>query len=123
MLARSIGLLLPFSAALWLSACTSSIKPLGSLGPNKVYSVSNSNFLTASEMLVVLNKNGDVAAYTGGTTAGAGTVGLETGASVLTAGAIAYAGRSLANAHIKGIPSNIHVAGNIDSTHVINVQH
>ena len=124
MIGRPKALLLQsIISTLLLTGCSSSIKPIGAMGHNTVYSISNSNFWTASEMLVVLNKNGDIAAYSGGTTAGAGTIGMQTGATILTAGAIAYAGHSLANPNIKGIPSNVHVDGNIDSTHEINVHH
>lgn len=72
-------------------------------------------------MIIVMNKKGDVTAYSGGTTAGMGTVGLQTGASLLTAGAIAYAGRELEHGvqtiKINGVPSNI----NVNAQHSIAV--
>lgn len=94
-------------------ACSSSIAPMGNIGSNKVYALSNNNFLTSNQMIVVLNKKGEVAAYSGGTAAGAGTVGLQTGATILTAGAIAYAGHAFENGvqtmKISGVPSNVTV--------------
>lgn len=97
-----------------ISGCTS-IDEVGSLGPQhlKVYSVAKNDMLSASRMLVILDKKGNVAAYTGGTVAGAGTVSVEAGAQILTAGAIYYGARSmqhgLTNANVKGVPSNLNV--------------
>lgn len=108
-------------AIITLSGCGASIEEMGQIGPNKVYSVTKSNFLSSSQMLVVLNKKGDVSAYTGGTVSGAGTVGLQTAGTVVTAGAIGYAGRSIENGlestTIKGIPSQF----KLDTSHSITI--
>lgn len=110
-----------FVIFLVLYGCAS-VKPMGQLGPKKlnVYAVSHNDFLSASRMLVVLNEEGDVVAYSGGTVSGGGTVGLETGAALATAGAIAYGAKSIANSvqnpnvTIKGVPSKIDVHGVAD---------
>jgi hypothetical protein len=111
-------------AALSLTGCAT-IEEMGQIGPNKVYSVSNSSFLSSSQMIVVLNKKGDVSAYTGGTVEGPGAVGLQTAGTVLTAGAIGYAGRAIENGlestTIKGIPSSFKLNANLDTSHSITV--
>ena len=77
----------------------STIESIGNLGPNnlKVYSVSSSNFLNSSQMIVVLDKKGDVSAYAGGTSAGYGAVGLQTAASATTVGAVVYGANAIKN--------------------------
>ena len=77
----------------------STIESIGNLGPNnlKVYSVSSSNFLNSSQMIVVLDKKGDVSAYAGGTSAGYGAVGLQTLTSATTAGAVIYGANAIKN--------------------------
>jgi hypothetical protein len=114
-----------FLPVLVLTGCAASIEPMGNIGSNKVYAISNSGFLSSSQMIVVMNKKGNVAAYSGGTTPGLGVVALQTSESVLTAGAIAYAGRSIeqglknTQVKMKGIPSNINVNTSSDF-HVVN---
>jgi hypothetical protein len=118
----SIFNLLLSSASLMLSACAS-IQPIGKVGPNKlsVYSISNGTFLSATQMIVILDKKGNVSAYSGGTVSGWGPVALQTGAAVATAGSIAYGanviGDSLKhpNVHVKGIPSTVNLNANVNS--------
>ena len=100
--------LLTSSIALLLTGC-SSITPIGTLGPKKfaVYSVSQNDFWSSSRMLVVLDKNGNIKAYSGGTVSGAGSVGLQAGATLATAGAIVYGAHALQSTHVNvsGVPS------------------
>jgi len=102
------------SAVLFLSACDS-ITQVGEMGPKKlkVYSVTHNGFLSASNMLVILDDRGDLKASAGGVVSGAGTVGLQTASSAVAAGAIVYGAKAiehgLENASVKGIPSNINV--------------
>tara|TARA_R110000868_G_scaffold272378_1_gene531652 strand:+ start:787 stop:1167 length:381 start_codon:yes stop_codon:yes gene_type:complete len=93
----------------------SSITPIGAIGPNKlgVYSIKESGFLSESKMLVILDKKGNVAAYSGGTVSGVGTVGLQTAGTLATAGAVVVGAKSiqhgLENAKVSGVPSNFDV--------------
>ena len=70
-------------------------------------------------MLVILDKKGNVSAYTGGTASGWGTVALQTGGTVATAGAIAYGAKAIQNGlqntqvQAKGIPNNFNVNGTV----------
>lgn len=97
---------------------------MGKIGSNKVYAISDNSFLNSSQMIVIVNKKGDVAAYSGGTTQGAGTVALQTGSTLLSAGAIAYAGKSiehgLETTHVSanGIPSTFQVNANIKAPQI-----
>jgi hypothetical protein len=116
-----IKLISLFASVFIITSCAS-IKPVGNLGPKKlnVYAISHSDFLSASRMIVVLNDKGDVVAFSGSTVSGAGTVGLQTGAALATAGAIAYGAKSIsnsiqnANVNVKGIPSRVDVHGVAD---------
>jgi hypothetical protein len=95
----------------------SSIQPIGTIGPKKlnVYAISNTDFFSANRMLVILDKDGNVATATGGTVAGAGTIGLQTVSSLATAGSIYYGTKAIqrglqnSNVNVKGIPSKIDV--------------
>src|SRR3990167_10746869 len=73
-----------------LTGCANNIQPVGMLGPNrlKVYVIKNNDFLSASRMLVILDKKGNVSAYSGNTVSGAGAVSLQAAESALNAGAI-----------------------------------
>src|SRR3990167_9741877 len=104
-----------------LSAC-GSIQSVGNLGPKKlgVYSISRNDFLSTSQMLVILDEKGNVAAYSGGTVSGSGTVGLQTLSSLASAGSVVYGaiaiqrGLQHSNVNIKGIPSNENVNLNVN---------
>ena len=104
------------TAGFVLSACAS-IVPVGYLGPKQlpVYSISHNDFLSADRMLVVLDKYGNVKAYSGGTVAGPGAVGLQTAGTLATAGAIVYGAKSIENGarniKVRGIPSNVSLKG------------
>jgi hypothetical protein len=108
-----LGLMI--SASVFLVGCAS-IKPVGDIGPKKlkVYNITNNDFLSSSHMLVVLDAKGNVAAYTGGTVPGLGTVGLQTGASLASAGAIYLGAKAIQNGlqgasvKVKG-PDNVNV--------------
>lgn len=125
---RQTLLLIP-CIALSLISC-SSIKPVGTVGPKKlgVYAIASSDFLSASRMIVVLDERGNVAAYSGGTVSGAGTVGLQTAGTLAGAGAIMYGAKAIKNglqnsnvvATVKGVPSSVTVKG-IPSDFDINV--
>jgi hypothetical protein len=94
-----------------------SVKPVGEIGPKKlkVYAVANNDFLSATRMLIVLDKEGNVVASTGGTVAGAGTVGVETASSLASAGAIYYGAKAIqhglqnAKVKVKGVPSSVDI--------------
>lgn len=107
-------------SAIIVSGCAT-IEPMGNIGSNKVYAISDSNFLSSSQMIVVLNKKGAVAAYSGGTTSGPGVVALETAGTVVTAGSIAYAGHAIqhgletTNINASGIPSTFHLKADVDA--------
>ena len=107
-----------------LTSCvTNNIQPVGMLGPNrlKVYVIKNNDFLSASRMLVILDKKGNVSAYSGNTVSGAGAVSLQAAESALNAGAIVIGAKAiqhgLENASVKGIPSTVKV----QSDHNINI--
>lgn len=114
---KTIAVVAPF----FLSISCSTIQQMGQIGPKKlgVYSIANNDFLSASRMVVILDEKGNVAAYSGGTVSGLGTVGLQTTATLATAGAIAYGGRAVeqglthanASANVKGIPSHVNIEG------------
>lgn len=99
-----------------LTGCNS-IKQIGQIGPKSlpVIKVSSNDFLTASRMLIVLDERGNIVAYVGGTTAGAGTVTLGVAGQAATAASVVYAGRELAQAirnasiAVKGIPDTVKV--------------
>lgn len=102
--------------SIFLAGCANSIVPVGTLGAKKlgVYAISHNDFLSSSRMLVVLDEKGNVAAYTGGTVSGSGTVGLQTAGSLAGAGAIMYGAKAIKNGlqnanlttHVNGIPTN-----------------
>lgn len=116
---KSIKLLSLVVGAALLSSCGSSVQPMGEIGPNrlKVFSITHSTFLNSSQMLLVLDKKGDVTAYTGGSSSGWGTVGLETTTGLASAGAIVYGANAVKNGlqsasvNVKGVPSKVDVSG------------
>ena len=129
---NQIKTILACLTAALLIGCVSTVQPVGELGPNhlKVFVIKNSDFLSASRMLVILDKKGNVSAYTGGTVSGAGTIGLQAAESVASAGAIVLGAQAiehgLENASIKGIPRSLNVKGipnsfNLNSAHTIKV--
>jgi hypothetical protein len=80
-------------------------------------------------MLVVLDKKGNVAAYTGGTVSGYGTIGLQTGASLASAGAIFYGAKAIQNGAKNAsvgvktptdFNANVNVNGNVTGSASIN---
>lgn len=113
------------SMVVLLSSCAS-IDRMGTVGKNDVYSISSSNFLSASQMILVVNNDdGKVSAYSGGTTSGYGSVGLQAGGALLSAGAIAYAGhsveRGLENTSVRGIPNQFKLKAGLDDDTKINI--
>lgn len=76
-------------------------------------------------MLVLVNKKGEVAAYSGGTSPGAGAVILQTSATLATAGSIAYTGHAieqgLEKAKISGIPSAFNLNGHVSTSHSVQI--
>lgn len=104
-----------------VTACSSNIEPVGQLGPNKlqVYAIKNNDFFSASRMLVVLDKKGNVSAYTGGTVTGGGTVGLQAADTLVSAGAVVVGARAiqhgLENASVKS-SVNVKTNNSIDVT-------
>ena len=108
-------------AAVLMTGCVSSVKPVGSLGPQQlqVYNVTNNDFLSSSHMLVVLDKKGNVAAFTGGTVSGYGTVGLQTGASLASAGAIYYGAKAIQNG-VKNAAVNVKTPSDINANVNVN---
>lgn len=119
--------ILPLLASLclpFLHGC-SSIQPMGDLGPKKlkVYAISHNDFLSASRMLVILDKKGNVVAGTGSTVTGGGAVMLQSAGSLATAGAIAYGAKAIQNGlthmHVKGVPSTVTLKG-IPSSFKVN---
>lgn len=116
-------------SALNLAACAT-IESIGNVGPKKlrVYSIAQTDFFSASRMLLVTDKKGNVVAASGGTVSGPGTVGLETAGTAATAGAVYYGAKAVqsgvdhanVNVHnvpssftVKGIPSSIDITGSI----------
>ena len=103
-----------------LSGC-SSITPVVEIGPKKlaVYTVSQNDFLTANRMLVILDKKGNVVAYTGGSVAGIGSLGVQLAGPLATAGAVLAGSKAIqhglenAAVNVKGIPSTVNVNGNV----------
>jgi len=110
--------ILACACAVAVTGCSSKIEPVGQLGPNKlqVYAIKNNDFFSASKMLVVLDKKGNVSAYTGGTVAGGGAIGMQAVDTVVSAGAIVVGAQAiqhgLENASIKGIPHSLNVKTN-----------
>jgi hypothetical protein len=100
-----------------IAGCTS-IKTIGNLDEGsktlKVYAITHDDFISSSRMLVITDAKGKIAAYSGGTVAGLGAVGLQAGATLATAGAIYYGAKAMqqgvqhgtANVNVKGIPTN-----------------
>lgn len=105
-----------------LPACASSIQSLGNIGPKKlgVYVVAHNDFLTASRMVVILDKKGNVAAYTGGTASGFGAVAMQTTGELATAGAIVYGARAVqqgvqhSNVKVSGVPKSVNLKADIN---------
>lgn len=96
----------------------SSVRPVGTVGPQKlaVYTIADSDFLSASRMLLVLDKKGHVVAFTGGTVSGPGTVGLQAAGTAATATSIVLGGKAIQ----KGV-ENIGVHGNISTDSTIHI--
>lgn len=94
------------------------MRPIGTVGPKKlvVYTIADSDFLSANRMLLVLNKEGDVVAFTGGTVSGPGTVGLQAAGTAATATSIVMGGKAIQ----KGM-ENISVHGKITTDSTIHV--
>lgn len=119
MRARQVHLLLRLLLVSPLLISCSNIDNLGALGPKKmgVYSISQNSFFSSSKMLVIVNKKGDIVAYTGGTVEGMGTVGLQAASTILGAGAIYYGAKSIqsglqsSSVTVKGVPSHVDVNG------------
>ncbi len=115
--------LLTATMAASLAACASNIEPVGMLGPNKlkVFVIKNNDFLSASRMLVILDKNGNVSAYSGGTVAGAGAAGLQSLDTVASAAAVVVGANAiqhgLQNTKVTGIPNHV----SVNATHKIDV--
>lgn len=113
-------------SSLFIVGCSPSIQQMGNIGPKhlKVYSIAKDDFLTSNRMLVVLNDKGDIAAYSGGTVAGGGQVGLSTAASIATSGAMIYGANALehglenvkATTTVKGIPKSVDINANIHAS-------
>ncbi len=103
------------ACAATLTGCSSNIEPVGELGPRKlkVFAIKNNDFFSASRMLVILDKKGNVSAYSGGTVAGGGTIGMQAVDTVVSAGAIVVGAQAiqhgLQNTTIKGIPHSLKV--------------
>lgn len=103
-----------------LLGCSSSVKPIGQIGPKKlgVYEISHEDFLSGNRMLVVLDEHGNIAAYSGGTVTGAGVVGLQSITGLASAGAIYYGAKAIqngmknSNVTMKGIPNKVDVNTN-----------
>lgn len=106
-----------------ITSCTKNIEPVGQLGPNKlrVFVIKDSDFLSASRMLVILDKRGNVTAYSGGTVSGAGSVAVQSMDAIASAGATVLGAQAiehgLENARIRGIPKSV----TVNSTHKIDV--
>lgn len=100
-----------------LVSCASTIEPVGNIGPKKlgVYEISHSDFLSASRILVILDEKGNVAAYSGGTVSGLGSVGMQTAGTLAMAGSMIVGAnaieKGLTNMHtnVGGIPSHVNV--------------
>lgn len=95
---------------------------MGQMGPKKlqVYSIAHDDFLTSSRMIVILDKKGNLLASSGGTVSGGGTVGLQTGSTLASAGALLYGAKAIqqglqhASVNVKGVPSNVDINHNIN---------
>ena len=109
------------AASCALLACTT-VSQVGEIGPKKlkVYSVSHHNFLSSTDMIVVLDEQGNVSTSTGGTVAGAGTIGLQAVTTTAQAAATYYGAKALQHGiehvGISGIPSNVNVNANANIT-------
>lgn len=112
-----VRIFLSFYAFFLLVSC-SSVRPIGNVGAQKlaVYSVADNDFLSASRMLLVLDKKGHVVAFTGGTVSGPGTIGLQAAGTLATATSIVMTGRAVQ----KGL-QNVGVHGNVSTEHTINI--
>src|SRR3990167_4979324 len=112
-----------------LTGCANNIQPVGMLGPNrlKVYVIKNNDFLSSSRMLVVLDKKGNVSAYSGNTVSGAGSEALQTAGTIVSAGAVVVGARSiqsgLQHTQVSGIPNSLHIKGIPQSVNVNTNSH
>ncbi|HTM63159.1 MAG TPA: hypothetical protein VL360_01505 [Gammaproteobacteria bacterium] len=112
---HKIKIVIAFAAIAALSGCASNIQPVGYLGPNKlrVFVIKNNDFLSSSRMLVILDKKGNVSAYSGNTVNGAGFVAMQAAETVVSAGALVVGAQAiehgLENTKIKGIPNSVRV--------------
>lgn len=100
-----------------LTGCASNIQPVGELGPNKlrVFVIKNNDFLSSSRMLVVLDKKGNVSAYSGNTVSGAGSEVLQTAGTIISAGAVVVGAKAiqsgLQHTQVNGIPNSLTIKG------------
>ena len=114
---------------LTLTSCANNIQPVGVLGPNrlKVYVIKNNDFLSSSRMLVVLDKRGNVSAYSGNTVSGAGSEALQTAGTIVSAGAVVVGARAiqsgLQHTQVSGIPNSLHIKGIPQSVNVNTNNH
>ena len=121
MFSDPIKMMAVFVSMTLIGGC-SSIQPVGTLGPKKlgVYVISHNDFLSASRMMVVLDKKGNVSAYTGNAVAGLGAVALDAAGSFATAGAIVYGANAMqrgvqnANVKVRGVPEKVTIDTNIN---------
>jgi hypothetical protein len=106
-----------------LAGCSKTIQPVGVLGPNslRVFVIKDNDFLSASRMLVILDKKGNVSAFSGGTVAGTGPAVLQTLDTVVSAGAVVVGAQAiqhgLENAKVSGIPHSV----TLNANHKIDV--
>ena len=92
-----------------LAGCTS-VKQIGVLGPKElpIWKVSQDDWLASSRMLIILDKEGNLLAATGGTTAGVVPVGVGAAQAAATAAAGVLIG--------KGLHELSHVDGTVKGT-------
>ena len=107
----------PVLLAMLLVGCTS-ITQIGTIGPKElpVWKIGSDDFLTASRMLVILDEDGRVVAFVGGTAQGGGTLAIQAGTQLVVAGAVIYGTRVIADVlrdgvGLRGIPSTIRLQG------------
>lgn len=105
------------SLVLLLNGCTKVIEPVGTLGPKKlrVYAIKDNDFLSGSRMLVILDKDGNVSAFSGGTVQGAGALSLQAADTAISATAVVVGAKAIqkglenSQIKVKGIPDTISV--------------
>lgn len=83
--------------------------------------------LSASRMLMVLDKKGNVVAYSGGSVPGGASVGLQAASTVLSAGSVYYGAKAISHglenmhANVKSIPSNVNLKAGLKADFNANV--